>query len=122
MVYGEHHATKEIFAVDEVISISALSTSEGSDIKDSDATKSTVEELEQVILIEYLPGQKSYLDMTGIPPEITTHRLSLEPKFRPEVKYPEWLANVVVVPKKGNKLRMCVDYEDLNKASPKDSF
>ena len=39
-----------------------------------------------------------------------------------EVKYPEWLANVVVVPKKGNKLRMCVDYTDLNKACPKDSF
>ena len=39
-----------------------------------------------------------------------------------EVKYPYWLANIVVVPKKGNKLRMCVDYKDLNKACPKDSF
>nr|XP_009768259.1 PREDICTED: uncharacterized protein LOC104219298 [Nicotiana sylvestris] len=31
------------------------------------------------------------------------------------IKYPDWLANVVVVPKKGNKLRMYVDYKDLNK-------
>ena len=38
------------------------------------------------------------------------------------VKYPDWLANVVVVPKKGNKWRLCVDYMDLNDACPKDSF
>ena len=39
-----------------------------------------------------------------------------------EVKYPERLANVVVVPKKGGKWRVCVDYTDLNEACPKDSF
>ena len=38
------------------------------------------------------------------------------------VKYPEWLDNVVVVPKKGNRWRVCVDYTDLNDACPKDSF
>ena len=38
------------------------------------------------------------------------------------VRYPEWLANVVVVPKKGDKWRVCVDYIDLNDACPKDSF
>ena len=38
------------------------------------------------------------------------------------MKYPEWLANVVVVPKKGNKWRVCVDYMDLNNARPKDRF
>ena len=42
--------------------------------------------------------------------------------FIREVKYPEWLANVVVVPKKGGKWRVCVDYTDLNDACPKDSF
>ena len=33
-----------------------------------------------------------------------------------EVKYTEWLASVVVVPKKGGKWRVCVDYMNLNKA------
>ena len=42
--------------------------------------------------------------------------------FIKEVKYPKWLANVVVVPKKGGKWRVCVDYMDLNNACPKDSF
>ncbi|XP_019429619.1 PREDICTED: uncharacterized protein LOC109337164 [Lupinus angustifolius] len=37
-------------------------------------------------------------------------------------EYPDWVANVVAVPKKGGKLRICVDYRDLNKASPKDDF
>ena len=39
-----------------------------------------------------------------------------------EVRYPEWLANPVVVPKKGGKERMCVDFTDLNKACPQDPF
>ena len=38
------------------------------------------------------------------------------------VQYPEWLTNVVVVPKKGGKLRICVDFRELNKACPNDSF
>ena len=38
------------------------------------------------------------------------------------VEYPEWLANVVPVPKKDDKVRVCVDFRDLNKASPKDDF
>ena len=46
----------------------------------------------------------------------------LKTGFIREVKYSEWLANVVVVPKKGGKWRVCVDYMDLNDACPKDSF
>ena len=38
------------------------------------------------------------------------------------VEYPEWLANVVPVPKKDGKVRVCVDFRDLNKASSKDDF
>ena len=38
------------------------------------------------------------------------------------VEYPEWLANVVHVPKNDNKVRVCVDFRDLSKASPKDDF
>ena len=37
-------------------------------------------------------------------------------------EYPEWLANRVPVPKKDGRVRMCVDFRDLNKASPKDDF
>ena len=39
-----------------------------------------------------------------------------------KVHYPEWLANVVLVKKANRKWRMCVDYTDLNKACPKDSY
>ena len=38
------------------------------------------------------------------------------------VEYLEWLANVVPVPKKDVKVRVCVDFRGLNKASPKDDF
>nr|XP_016499901.1 PREDICTED: RNA-directed DNA polymerase homolog [Nicotiana tabacum] len=90
--------------------------------------------------------------MIGIPLEIAVHKLSLDPDFPPvrqkkylitevrnkfvkeelirpfnigsirEVKYLKWLASVVVVPKKNNKFRMSVDYKDLNKVCPMDSF
>ena len=36
--------------------------------------------------------------------------------------YPDWLANVVIVKKANGKWRMCVDFMDLNKACPKDSY
>ena len=39
-----------------------------------------------------------------------------------EVRYPEWLTNPVVVPKKGGKERMYVDFTNLNKACPQDPF
>ncbi|XP_024013349.1 uncharacterized protein LOC112087712 [Eutrema salsugineum] len=94
----------------------------------------------------------SVSDMPGIDPSITSHELNIDPTFKPikqkwrklgfekaqtvndeverlskagsiiEVKYPEWLANPVVVKKKNGKWRICVDFTDLNKACPKDSF
>jgi putative transposase len=38
------------------------------------------------------------------------------------VFYPDWLANPVLVLKKNNTWRMCIDYMSLNKACPKDPF
>ena len=46
----------------------------------------------------------------------------LAPSFIREVHYPKWLANVVLVKKANRKWRMCVDFTDLNRACPKDSF
>ncbi|KAK9025034.1 hypothetical protein V6N11_064935 [Hibiscus sabdariffa] len=90
--------------------------------------------------------------MSGLDTSIVTHKLPLKPeckpvqqklrRMRPEMllqirdevrkqfdagflqvaKYPEWVANVVPVPKKNGKVRMCVGYCDLNHASPKDNF
>ncbi|KAI5351002.1 hypothetical protein L3X38_003893 [Prunus dulcis] len=90
--------------------------------------------------------------MPGISPDIISHRLSVNPAVRPvrqkrraydperyeamkaevdrlssirfirEVDYPTWLANVVMVRKPRKGWRMCVDYTNLNRACPKDSF
>ena len=91
-------------------------------------------------------------DIGGIDPAVITHRLNVNPSFKPikqkrrsfaperqkaineevdkllhagairEVEYPEWLANVVLVKKANDKWRLCIDFTDINKACPKDSF
>jgi hypothetical protein len=42
--------------------------------------------------------------------------------FVEEVQHPDWITNLVLVPKKNEKWRMCVDYTSLNKAFSKDLF
>ena len=49
-------------------------------------------------------------------------RKLLEAGFIREVYYPDWLANVVMVKKNNRKWRMYVDFTDLNRACPKDSY
>ena len=49
-------------------------------------------------------------------------RMLVTAKFIHEVYYLDWLGNVVMVKKANGKWRMCVDFIDLNKASPKDSY
>jgi hypothetical protein len=49
------------------------------------------------------------------------HRL-LEANFIEPDAYPTWLANVVMMQKKSDKWRMCIDFTSLNKACPKDNF
>lgn len=36
--------------------------------------------------------------------------------------YPQWVENIVPMPKKDGKVKMSVDYMDLNRASPEDDF
>jgi hypothetical protein len=49
-------------------------------------------------------------------------RKLLDAGFIEEVHHPVWLANPVIVPKANGKLRMCIDYTNLNKAYPKDPY
>jgi hypothetical protein len=39
-----------------------------------------------------------------------------------KVQFLDWLASVVMVPKKNGKWRMCIDFTNLNKACPKDDY
>ena len=91
-------------------------------------------------------------DMGRINPSVITQRLNISPSFKPikqkrrsftperkkaineevnkllqakairEVEYPDWLANVVLVKKANDKWRLCIDFTDVNRACPNDSF
>ncbi|GJR02629.1 reverse transcriptase domain-containing protein [Tanacetum coccineum] len=91
-------------------------------------------------------------DMTGVPRQIAEHKLNVRKGCQPvrqkkrgqaaernvaindevsklvtagimrEVHYHDWLSNPVMVKKSDNSWRMCVDFKDLNKACPKDSY
>jgi hypothetical protein len=92
------------------------------------------------------------VDMPGVLRELIEHSLNVHPQAMPkkqrfqrfahdkreaikqeiakllaagfikEVIHPEWVANPILVRKKNNEWRMCVDYTDLNKHCPKDHF
>ena len=94
----------------------------------------------------------SYEDMPGIDPEIAQHHIDthdhmmlikqklrrmrtkwllknkeevtkqLKVGFIKPVHQDEWIANVMPVPKKVGKVRMCMNFKDLNNACPKDNF
>ena len=94
----------------------------------------------------------THFDMPGIHPSVASHRLNVIPSLRPicqkvrrfhldrqmiiqsevdkllttgfikEVKYSDWLAIVVVNPKKGEKWRVYVNYTNLNDTCLNDSF
>ena len=46
----------------------------------------------------------------------------IEAGFIREIKHPDWLANLVMVPKKDKYWHLCVNFKDLNTACPKDPF
>jgi hypothetical protein len=50
------------------------------------------------------------------------HRL-LEVKFIRPCRYAEWVSNIVLVEKKDfGKLRVCIDFRNLNRVTPKDEY
>jgi hypothetical protein len=91
-------------------------------------------------------------DLTGVDRSFIEHKLNIDPSVKPrkqklrkmsddkvvavksevqrlldatvirEFMYPKWLANTVPVKKKNGKWRMCIDFTDLNKATPKDNY
>ncbi|GJT42090.1 reverse transcriptase domain-containing protein [Tanacetum coccineum] len=91
-------------------------------------------------------------DMTGVPRHIAEHRLNVRKGCQPvrqkkrgqaaerniaindevsklmtagiirEVHYHDWLSNPVMVKNSDNSWRMCVDFNDLNKACPNDGY
>ncbi|KAA3469334.1 protein NYNRIN-like [Gossypium australe] len=67
----------------------------------------------------------SYQDMPGLSTDIVVHRLPIRVECKPvQQKLRRMMPDVVLKIKeeKDGKVRMCVDYRDLNKASPKDNF
>jgi len=59
----------------------------------------------------------------NILPNIKTEITKLiEAKFIWQCRYAEWISNVVPVYKKNGKLRVCIDFRNLNKATPMDGY
>ena len=46
----------------------------------------------------------------------------LKATFIKEIHFTAWLVNIVIVPKSSRKWRICVDFTDLNKVCPKDTY
>ena len=46
----------------------------------------------------------------------------LKTKFIIPTSYVQWLANIILMMKKNGKLRVCVDFRDLNVVTPKDMY
>ena len=42
--------------------------------------------------------------------------------FLSVVEHPKWLANVIHITKSDKKVKVCVDFQDLNKVNLKDDF
>jgi hypothetical protein len=45
-----------------------------------------------------------------------------EANFIWQCRYVEWISNIVVILKKNGKLRLCIDFRDLNKTTPMDGY
>ena len=46
----------------------------------------------------------------------------IDSSFIREEQHPDWVSNIVSVTKKNGKIRLCIDFHNLNEACPKDEF
>ena len=90
--------------------------------------------------------------MPGLDPQVAMHRLNIKPDTKPvkqqqrrfcpnvmeaieaevhkliacgfiwEEQHPDWVANIIPVLKKNEKIQIYIDYHDLNTSCPKDVF
>jgi hypothetical protein len=93
-----------------------------------------------------------YTEMLGLSRELVEHQLSIKAgfilykqgarNFKPEIvgrvkeevdqllqagfiqlcRYADWVSNIVLVEKNTGKIRICVDFRNLNRATPKDEY
>ncbi|KAH9308861.1 hypothetical protein KI387_036772, partial [Taxus chinensis] len=94
----------------------------------------------------------NYKEMMGIAPQVVVHNIVTKPDAKPikqnsrpmkpkvalmvkeevvkllqvgfikPIDYSQWVSNIVPVLKKNGKIRICIDFWDINKACPKDGF
>jgi len=94
----------------------------------------------------------NYEDMPRLDPQVAMHRLNIKHNAKPikqqqrrfrlnimeaieaeahkliacdfirEEQHPDWIANIVPVLKKNEKIQICIDYRNLNTTCPKDEF
>jgi len=105
-----------------------------------------------ILIKEYIDVLSwSYEDMPELNSQVAMHRLNIKPdakpvkqqqhRFRPNImeaievevhkliacgfiqeeQHPDWVGNIIPV-LKNEKIRICIDYRDLNTAYPKDEF
>ena len=94
----------------------------------------------------------NYEDMLGVDPQVTIHRLNINPDAKPvkqqqrqfcpeimeaieskikklidsgfirEEQHPDWIVDIISFTKRNGKIRICIDFHDLNEPCSKDEF
>ena len=87
--------------------------------------------LDKTLVEHRLPSKKEHISHQQ-PPRRMANEVVLKVKeeierllqagFIRPARYVEWLSNIVPVLKKNGKLRVCIDFRNLNTASPKDEY
>jgi hypothetical protein len=67
------------------------------------------------------PPRKIYKDEVLADMKKEVERL-IEAKFIRPWRYAEWISNIVPVYKKNGKMRVCIDFRDLNRGTPMDGY